>query len=150
MRYMIRTNDKNLGYDIVESNGNVQLNAWGKTLKELFRNALRGLTAYIKPNALAVSNKEPKEKHALRVEAVDLNSLLIEFLTSVIAAADFRGLAFTHVAFKTLGDNFLEAELSGVATNTFDQEVKAVSYSEVDIRHSPESGLYETTLVFEV
>lgn len=138
------------GFEIILQEDTVCLHAKGKNLKELFRNALRGLTMFIKPDALAQNRKEKKEKRLIAVEAVDIHSLLIEFLTQVVAQAELHGLAFTNVIFKTLGDNFLEAELFGIAAGEFEKEIKAVSYSAVDIKRNEESGLYETTLVFEI
>ena len=142
--------EKKEGFNIIVSERSVQLKAVGHTLKELFRNAVRGLTLYIKPEAEALSKKEKKEKHVLAVQAVDINSLLIEFLTQVIAQADFHGLVFTNATFKRFGDNFLEAELMGIPAGSFEREVKAVSYFDVDIIKDPVSGLYETMLIFEV
>ena len=138
------------GFEISADATTIRVRAWGKTIKDLFRNTLCGMASFVKPDIFSARQKMKKQKHAIAVEAVDLNSLLVEFLSQVIAQSDFQSTLFTNVAFKSLGENFLEGELSGIKTEAFDKEVRAVSYADVDIKKNPESGLYETTLVFEV
>ena len=128
----------------------VRINAWGKTLNELFGNALRGMAVLMQPTILTAGEKAKKIKQFLRVEAVDLNTLLVEFLSEVIGRSDIHNLIFTHVTFTHIGDNFLEAELSGVSGGEPEREIKSVSYHDVDIKRNQASGLYETTLVFDI
>ena len=141
--------DKTQGFELLPRTADIHMRAWGKTIKELFRNALQGMAALMQPS-LAHTSVLKKEKQEIRVDAVDINSLLVEFLSKVTALSDIHNMVFTHITFKTLGDNFLEAELSGMHTDEFEKEIKAVSYHEVDIKRNPESGLYETTLIFDI
>ena len=128
----------------------IRINAWGKTIHELFRNSLRGMATLMQPTVLTAGRKAKKAKQLLRVEAVDLNTLLAEFLSKVIGLSDIHNLIFTNVTFKDIGDNFLEGEIFGVSTDELDQEIKAVSYQDVDIKRNLGSGLYETILVFDI
>jgi SHS2 domain-containing protein len=138
------------GFEISQNETRVHLRAWGKTLRELFRNALRGVFTYLKPDIAARASKMKKEKQRIRADAVDINTLLIEFLSRAIEQADVRGIIFTYVTFTQFGENFLEAEMSGVPVEEFDREIKAVSYIDIDIKRDSKSGNYETTLLFEV
>ncbi len=127
-----------------------RVHAWGKTINELFGNCLCAVASLMKPSVLAAGTKARKAKQFLRVDAVDINTLLAEFLSKVIGLSDIHNLIFTKVIFKHIGDNFLEGELSGVLADTIEREIKAVSYHDVDIKRNPISGLYETTLVFDI
>ena len=138
------------GFQMVIGAETIHVKARGKTVKELFRNALRGTAVFLKPAVWLTAEKTKKVKHVIRVEAVDINTLLIAFMSKVIALSDIHNIIFTNVMFKTIGCNFLEGELSGVAADGFDQEIKAVSYQDVDVKRNPESGLYETVLVFDM
>jgi len=128
----------------------IRMSVRGKTVSELFLNCLRGMAEVMKPTVLTASARAQKVTQALRVEAVDLNTLLVEFLSEIIGLSDINNLIFTHVTFKDIGDDFLEGDISGVPAGEIDREIKAVSYQDVDIRRNPKSGFYETTLVFEV
>ena len=138
------------GFQCMDDRGPIRINAWGKTVNELFCNSLRGMAATMQPTILTAGEKAKKVKQFLRVEAVDLNTLLVEFLSEVIGRSDIHNLIFTNVTFKHIGENFLEAELSGVSSDGQELEIKSVSYHDVDIKRNQASGLYETTLEFDV
>lgn len=145
-RYM----DKTQGFELLPRTADIHMRAWGKTIKELFRNSLQGMASLMQPSLAHISASAKKEKKEIRVDAVDINTLLVEFLSQVTALSDIHNTVFTQIVFKRFGDNFLEAELSGDRTDGFEKEIKAVSYYEVDIKRNPESGLFETTLVFDI
>lgn len=138
------------GFEILPRTADIRMKVWGQTLQELFSNALRGIASYLKEDVFLPEQKDRKEKHALKIEAVDINSLLIDFLSEVIALSDIKNAIFTEVSFKEFGENFLEGTLLGVKTDGFDKDLKAVSYHEVDIKRNPQSGLLETILVFDI
>ena len=138
------------GFQLMTDAEKIRINEWGKTVNELFCNSLRGMAATMQPTILTAGEKAKKVKQFLRVEAVDLNTLLVEFLSEVIGRSDIHNLIFTNVTFKHIGENFLEAELSGVSSDGPEQEIKSVSYHDVDIKRNQTSGLYETTLEFDV
>lgn len=141
------TNQK---FEIIPEDICVRMRVRGKTARDLFRNALAGLAAYMKPGAMSLSKNQRQAREEISIETVDLNSLLVDFLSGVIAHADSRAAVFTGITFKKFGENFLSGELSGIATDQFDNEIRAVSYSDVDIRKNPKTGLYEALLTFEV
>lgn len=138
------------GFEVFPHTADVRLKVWGRTIKELFLNALKGVAFYLKPDVGELGRRAEKVKHAVSVEAVDINSLLIEFLSEVIAQADIQNAIFTSATFKKFGENFLEGEIAGFAVEGFDKDIKAVSYHEVDIRKNQDTGAYETILVFDV
>lgn len=138
------------GFEILPHTADMRMRVWGKTLKDLFRAALRGVAFYLKPAALELKERSAKIKEKIKVETVDINSLLIEFLSEVVAQSDIHNVIFISASFKKFGENFLEGEISGVKVDGFEKDIKAVSYHEVDIRKNPETGLYETMLVFDI
>jgi SHS2 domain-containing protein len=140
----------NQKFEMVPEAVGVRMHVRGKTCRELFRNALEGVAAYMKPDAAALSKNQRLEKEEISIETVDLNSLLVDFLSGVIAHADIKGAVFTGITFKKFGENFLSGELVGIATDGSEHEIRAISYSDIDIRKNSETGLYEASLVLEV
>lgn len=138
------------GFEILPHTADMRMRVWGKTIKDLFRNALTGMAFYLAPEIEAMAQGGKKVKQAIRVEAVDINSLLIEFLSEAIAQSDIQNVIFTAATFQEFGENFLQGEISGVAVEGFEKDIKAVSYHEVDIKKNPETGLFETVLVFDI
>lgn len=138
------------GFEILPYTADVRMRVWGKTLQDVFCHALLGVSYYLKPEALELVKKGTKVKERVKIETVDLNALLIEFLSKVIAKSDIHNAVFITAAFKKFGENFLEGELRGIKADGFERDIKAISYHEVDIRKNPETGMYETTLVFDI
>ncbi|OGZ96940.1 MAG: hypothetical protein A2847_01715 [Candidatus Sungbacteria bacterium RIFCSPHIGHO2_01_FULL_50_25] len=147
---MYNTHMKDRGFEIFNHDGIVKMRVWGKTLEDLFRNSIRGLASYFKEGILDAKKAAPEEPHDIRVEAVDINSLLGDCLSRVIAESDICSRVFFDIRFTKFGENFLEGVLSGVPAEEFDNEIKAVSYSEVDIKKNTSTGYFETLLVFDV
>lgn len=137
------------GFELLPHTADIRLRVWGKTIQELFKNALRGMAYYLKPQVFDFK-KKPTDKAGLKVEAVDVNSLLVEFLSETIALSDINNTVYTDVVFREFGDNFLEGEIRGFAVDAFDKDIKAVSYHEVDIQKNPQTQRYETILVFDI
>lgn len=126
------------------------MRVWGNSIKDLFLNALSGVAVFVKPEILENEKKEKPIRQKIEVKAVDLNSLLVEFLSESLTQSDIHGALFHTASFKDFGDNFLKGTLSGFKTGEFANDIKAISDSEVDIKKNLETGMYETILVFDV
>ncbi len=138
---------KTTEFEIFPRGTDVQLRVKGKTLQELFRNAVKGVASYLHPHASPVRTLEA---YPIKVEAVDINSLLVEFLSEIISRSDMDSLLFTDAKLENFGENFLEGELSGTDLDEMEHSVQSVSYQDVDIKKNPESGLYEAAVILEV
>ena len=139
-----------MSFKLISQDLGIKMIVSGKTLQELFRAALKSIAFCLKPEVLKLKKKDFKERQKMKIEAADINSLLVEFLSKILAQAEITGTVFVDISFKIFGENFLEGEIAGVKMDDFEQEIKDVSYEEVDIKRSPTSGLYETVLVFDI
>lgn len=138
------------GFEIAPDGTNMRLRVRGKTIEDLFRFAVKGVATILKPGFEKLRERGGAVRHSISIRAVDLSSLLAEFISEVIAKSDIKNIVFSDVIFKEFGENFLSGEIAGVAVDGFDSEIRAVSYQDVDIKKNLETGMYETTLVFEV
>ena len=143
---MVMTNN----FEITEKDGGIRMIARGKTIEELFSNALLGTAFYLKPEVAQMKKTELKECQTIQVEAVDIVSLLVEFLSKVIEQSDMRGAVFSAVSLEKFGENFLEGKIFGAKAGELENPIREVSFDEIDIRKNPDTGFYETALVFEV
>lgn len=137
-------------FEIISEDRVFRARTFGKTLNECFLNALKAVGWYLKPDIVSLVKKAKKVKNEIKVEAIDLNSLAIEFLSEVLSRSIADSLVPTGITFKRFGENFLEGELIGVSVASFEKELKSVSYDQIDIKKNPETGLYEFTLAFEI
>ena len=137
-------------FEIISDEGIFRARTFGKTLNECFLNALKVFGWYLKPDIVSLVKKAKKVKNEIKVEAIDLNSLAVEFLSEVLSRSTADNLVPTGITFKRFGENFLEGDLIGISVDTFEKELKSVSYDKVDIKKNPETGLYEFILAFEI
>lgn len=128
----------------------MRLKVKGKILEDLFLHALNGMAFYLKPQVAQTKRSELKEWSRIKVGAVDITSLLVEFLSRVLTEGDLKSAAYPLVTFEKFGENFLEGKIFGAKVDSFDKEIKAVSLEEVNIKKNPETGFYETMLILEV
>ncbi|TSC74002.1 MAG: hypothetical protein G01um101433_1116 [Parcubacteria group bacterium Gr01-1014_33] len=135
-------------FEIIARDARVEMKCWGETLQELFLNAVKGMAYYIKPSAFAQVERRKKIAEKIFVEAVDINSLLIEFLSEVIARADIRSVVFTEAVFERFGENFLEGEITGIEAGEYDKTVGGVSYEDVEIKKDPKTERFEAVVSF--
>lgn len=137
-------------FELLSDIADLKMKVSGKTLQELFKDALQGVAFYLKPEVFKLKKKEFKEKQKIKTAAADINTLLVEFLSQIIAQTDIKNMIFMQVTFAKFGENFLEGEIVGVKVDGLDKEIKAVSYNEVDIKKNPQTSFYDTTLIFDV
>lgn len=127
----------------LEHTADWELEVWGPDLRALLRQAALGMYALLGLR-LAVG---PRKRRDLEFEAPDAESLLVEFLNELIFLAESEGLGFDSFELKIHG-NRLEATLEGAPITVRRKEIKAVTYSRLEIRES-ERGL-TTRVVFDV
>lgn len=131
-------------FEVLQHTADVRLHVEAPTLEELFRDAMRGMYAVMRPNG-----DGPAIRRTIRVEdSADLTSLLVDFLNEVLHRAHVGREWFTDVTFTRLDETNAEAEVSGTAPASFEEDVKAVTYHEANVRRAGET--WETTLVFDI
>jgi len=131
---------------MLEHTADVRIFVQGDSLEELFLDAVYGMMEILKPK---VDNQKQGTQRAITLEAVDITALLIDFLNEVLLASQIYKEAYNKVIFKTLSLRSLEAILRGVAVRSFDEDIKAVTYHEAEIRRT-EDGKWETMIIFDI
>jgi SHS2 domain-containing protein len=132
-------------FEVIQHTADVRLRIRGDSIEELFREAVRGLTASLQPLPM-----ESAEVHrTVTVESVDRTTLLVDFLNEVLWLADVHGETFHDVKFAELTETRLAADLRGTRTDSFGSDIKAVTYHEAEVTRN-EQGVWETMLVLDI
>lgn len=132
-------------YEIVKHTADLRMKVSGKTPEELFAEALRGMMFVLKEEGGGGEGR----KRTVVVQSADLTSLLVDFLNEALAQAQINREIYDRVVFKNFSETGLEAELEGTAADAFDEDIKAVTYHEADVKRN-EKGEWETGLVFDI
>jgi SHS2 domain-containing protein len=124
----------------------VRLVIKGDTLQELFTAAVEGMAELIKPG----SSKSPgNEQVQISLEAPDTTVLLIDFLAETLTHTHVNKTVYPAVTFSELTPTTLNATIQGSKVDAFDEDVKAVTFHEAEVKQN-ELGLYETTIIFDI
>lgn len=133
-------------FKILPHTADVRLKVIGKTKEELFKNALAGMAKILKKTA-----KEKKPiKTKINIQSPDINSLLVDFLSEVLYQSQINHVIYGGAKFSKFSDNELEAEIFGFKIDEFDEDIKAVTYHELNIKKSPANDFFETIVIFDI
>ncbi len=133
-------------FKILPHTADVRLKVIGKTKEELFKNALAGMAKILKKTA-----KEKKPiKTKINIQSPDINSLLVDFLSEVLYQSQINHVIYGEVKFSKFSDNELETEIFGFKIDEFDEDIKAVTYHELNIKKSPANDFFETIVIFDI
>lgn len=135
-----------MSYYFLEHTADIRMGVDGKTLEDLFRDALLGMVKAMKPD---IKSGEKEVKRTIVVDAQDATALLIDFLNEALVWMHTEREVFTDVKFQMLEDRSLKAELTGFVTESFGEDIKAVTYYEADIKKNNQ-GVWSTNIVFDV
>ena len=134
----------------------IKIRAFGATKNELFEHALVGMFQVIGPhahgcvqkNGMLVCSTLPKS-HEIELEAQDLESLLVDFLSQAWWLSDVHNEAYLDADVQLISEKHLRAIVHGVAITGFDVvEIKAVTYH--DLRIEQVNGRWQADIVFDI
>ena len=132
-------------YEVLPHTADLRIKATGRTLEELFYNALRGMSSVMQPGALVQPATVSQE---ISVSAGDTASLLVDFLSEALSLSQINREVYTEVAFNEFTSRWLRATLRGAPVPSLVRDIKAVTYHGVAITET-DAG-YETTVVYDI
>jgi SHS2 domain-containing protein len=133
-------------FEIIPHTADVRLRVVAATLEELFTDAMRGMYAILRANL--PDDGEPVKVSFTIDEAVDTTDMLIDFLNDVLHRAHTYREVYIDWDFLRLDATSLDVTLFGLAPASFEEDVKAVTYHEADVRR--DEGGWTTMLVFDI
>ncbi|MEK7596099.1 MAG: archease [Patescibacteria group bacterium] len=133
-------------YKILSHTADLRMAASGKDYREIFESALAGMADILKQGA---GRFPAVKKRKIKIASPDYAALLIDFLNEALYLAQTNNEVYFIVHFKDLSPTGLEAEISGIPTEKFDEDIKAATYHEIEI-HKNKKGELEAIIVFDV
>lgn len=133
-------------YEVIAHTADLRLKVRGTDPEDLFREALKGMMGVLKADT---KHMPTPVRQTVAIEAADRTALLVDFLSAALSRAQISREVYTDVQFRHFTERALEAELIGAKVSEFDEDIKAVTYHEADVRKN-ERAEWETTLVFDI
>lgn len=132
-------------YEEVEHTADLALRCGGPGLETFFRSAARGM--YHLLNATA-SPSAATEQRAVSLEAMDIESLLVDWLGELAYLAETTHLVFGDMEFNELSATRIAVVLTGRRVHRLDTVIKAVTYHNLNVIKTRDG--YTATVVFDV
>ncbi|MFN7088600.1 MAG: archease [Candidatus Paceibacteria bacterium] len=144
-------------FEILEHTADLRLKVFGSSPMELFRNALYAMAYVQKPEVLEQTTVGRLIGHLrgrgvtedVSIESMDYNTLLVDFLSEVLSHSDAHNAVFFDIKFNEFSELKAEGKIYGVKVDEFKEDIKAVTYHEVDVKEV-EPGKWESLLVFDI
>jgi SHS2 domain-containing protein len=133
------------GFEEIEHTADYALRIYGKNLHELLLNAAAGMNSLLSPEYSASDGVEEK---SVKLDAIDAESLLVEWLSELAYWAEAEMLVFQKFNLHSVSPTRIEATISGSRAAGLEKHIKAVTYHNLEIKHTDE-GL-TATVVFDV
>jgi SHS2 domain-containing protein len=138
-------------FEIIDHTADIGIVAYGKTKREVFINAAKGMFEII-----AGENRDLKENFydKIKLEAKSLEDLLIAWLNELLYISEVKLVILNKFKIKELSDGQIKAEVGGTKINHLSirikREVKAVTYHRLEIKKDEESGLWRAQVIFDI
>lgn len=139
-----RTKNK---FVVLDHTADPKIRVVGETLSDLFSQALEGTASLLYRDYAA--RGESSVAVAVKVSSIDVNSLLVDFLSEALYQSDLHQSIFPAVKMRRFTNSELEADLLGKNIARFDRNIKAVTYHGVRILRNPD-GLWQTDIIFDI
>ena len=134
-------------FKISPHTADVRLELSASNLEKLFCVAIEGMAEIIKPGCC--SSPKTQITQELAVQSMDTTTLLIDFMSDVLAQTHINKAIFCKAIFHELTEKSLRATIFGQPVESFDEDIKAVTYHEAEVVKNAQ-GNYETMIVFDI
>jgi SHS2 domain-containing protein len=118
------------------------------SLEELFKGAVEGLSEIIKHDVTKRSSNSSIVTQ-VDISSNDTTALLVDFLNNLLTKDIIEKVVFFDIIELNLKDTRIMASVRGIAADSFDEDIKAVTYHGAQIQQDKD-GNYEVELVCDV
>jgi len=132
-------------FELLEHKADLKIRAFGKDKKELFLNMMIGMTSGLHPK---IKNQKTKIKK-IKIKSLDFGALLVDFLSEVLYLTQVNKEIYNNVKFTKFTNIEIEGELIGQEVERFGEDIKAVTYHNLDI-HQRKDRIWEAIVLFDI
>jgi SHS2 domain-containing protein len=131
-------------FEEIDHTADIGIRVWGQDLAELFANAAYGMFSLM----LEVECLPQTLSRAVEVEATDVETLLVDWLSELNYRRELTGEVYNRFDFQEILPTRLRANVAGTDGAHPKRGVKAVTFHDLAVKETPEG--YEATIVFDV
>ena len=153
----IKTEKSKKDFEQIPHTADIQLRVFGQTLPQFFRNAVVGMFQSIGPIAQGCTKTDGRLvcqslpiNHSVVIDgAIDLETLLVDFLSEALYLSDVHNEAYLDATVEQVSNTSIKATLHGVPVTGFEVvEIKAVTYHNLQVKQV--DGIWQADIVFDI
>lgn len=137
-------------YEFLEHTADLKIRAFGESLDEVFSNMAKGMFVAIIDEDLVI--KDEAVIQDFEMNAVDLSSLLVDYLNQLISLSDTNNEIYDYFELGIMqvgNENWsLKCRATGYKVSGLKMEIKAVTYNELKIEE--QDGQWIAEVVFDI
>jgi len=138
-------------FEILEHTADIGIAIYGKTKKEVFINAAKGMFYIITEEDAGFKENF---SHNLKLTAENLENLLVAWLSELLYLSVTKLVVFNRFEIEELSDYQLNGEIFGKrieqSGHKIKREIKAVTYHRLEIKKDEKSGLWRAQVIFDI
>lgn len=119
-----------------------------ENLHDLFETSVKGLANLCREDLVGKA-ETASQSYIINVEAEDITGLLVDFLSEILTLSHIHRMVFLKADIEDLDEKSVRAEIYGKKVEYFDEDIKAVTYHQADIKENGNGG-YETVIIFDI
>ncbi len=138
--------NKRAGFEELPHTADLEIRVWGEDLVSLFRQAAAGMIQLSGVEELEEGISSVQQNISL--EAMDFEGLLILFLEELLYRLTEDYMVYEIQELSISSEYTLKAKLTGAQIKSYQRDIKAVTYHNLNIRSSADG--YEVNIVFDI
>ena len=138
--------NKTAGFEELAHTAELEIRVWGEDMVSLFRQAAAGMIQLSGVEGLADGISSVQQNISL--EAMDFEGLLILFLEELLYRLTEDYMVYEIQELSLTSDYTLKAKLTGAQIKSYQRDIKAVTYHNLNIRTNADG--YEVNIVFDI
>jgi SHS2 domain-containing protein len=135
-------------YKLIDHTADVGVDIFGNTLSELFSNAGFAMFDIITD----ITTVDAKDQHIVKVEGIDKEQLLVNWLGELLYLYDVKSLLFKDFLITNINENLLTATIRGEkyceTKHAINTEIKAVTHHALSVKH--EHNQWKARVIFDL
>lgn len=133
---------------VLPHTADTRLQITADSLEELFKGALEGLSEIVKHDVTTRSS-DSSIVTQVDISSSDTTALLVDFLNNLLTKDVIEKVVFFDITELDLKNTRAKASVYGLAADSFDEDIKAVTYHGAQIQQDKD-GNYKVELVLDV
>lgn len=135
-------------YELLGHTADLRVLVCAENLELLFESAMESMVEVLSPATCKERSRFSVTEH-ISIKAPDTTVLLIDFLSEVLTASYLKRAIFCKLKCEKLNRTYINAVIYGIPVNSFQEDIKAVTYHEAEVQKDSDNN-WISTIIYDI